>query len=118
MNANTSKLKGFLVLLMFISCASSHAQDTIHITLPEAENLFREKNLFLLAAKYNIDIGKAQLIQAKLYNNPGLSFSGNLYNPGNQKFADLSGKTGEYAIGLQRSSPVNVISRSSWLRPG
>jgi cobalt-zinc-cadmium efflux system outer membrane protein len=102
MKSNTLKRKSFLAVLMLFFSAGTRAQDSIHITLPEAEKQFLNNNLSLLAAKYNIDIGKAQLIQTKLYNNPNLTFAGNLYNPDNRKLADLSNKTGEYAISLQQ----------------
>lgn len=78
------------------------AQDTVHITLHDAEKQFVDKNLSLLAEKYNIDIARAQVIQAKLYTNPNLSFTGNIYNQQNKKPFDISNKTGEYIIGIQQ----------------
>ncbi len=95
------KPAGFLVMLFFCA-AQLIAQDTLRITLPQAEKQFLEKNLSLLAQKYNIDIAKAQVIQAKLYTNPNLSVVGNIYNPQNHKAFDVSNKTGEYVIGLQQ----------------
>jgi cobalt-zinc-cadmium efflux system outer membrane protein len=91
-----------LIALVLMFSFFSQAQDTIHITLPEAEKQFINKNLLLLAGKYNIDIGRAQVVQAKLYNNPNFSFSGNIYNPDLNKYVDVSNKTGEYSIGLQQ----------------
>ncbi len=89
------------VMLLCISNALK-AQDTLHITLPEAEQQFLQKNLTLLAQKYNIDIARAQVIQAKIYNNPTLSLNGNLYNPQLKKPFDVSNKTGQYDIGIQQ----------------
>ncbi|MDB5279470.1 MAG: outer rane efflux protein [Ferruginibacter sp.] len=88
--------------MLLFSSLRLHAQDTLRITLPEAEKQFLQKNLDLLAEKYNIDIAMAQVIQARLYSNPNFSFNGNIYNPQNKKIADVSNKTGEYIIGLQQ----------------
>ncbi|MDN3657186.1 TolC family protein [Ferruginibacter paludis] len=101
MNHKSQWLTSLLVMLLF-SSLRLHAQDTLRITLPEAEKQFLQKNLDLLAEKYNIDIARAQVIQARLYSNPNFSFNGNIYNPQNKKIADVSNKTGEYIIGLQQ----------------
>ncbi|MGZ3925175.1 MAG: TolC family protein, partial [Flavisolibacter sp.] len=45
---------------------------------------------------------KAQIIQARLYNNPNFQFSGTIYNPEQKKFFDLSKETGEYIVGAQQ----------------
>ena len=101
MKYKNRKLSGFLAVMLCFA-VQLYAQDTIRITLPEAEKQFLEKNLALLAQKYNIDIAKAQLIQAKLYSNPNLSLVGNIYNPAQKKVFDLSNATGEYIIGVQQ----------------
>jgi outer membrane protein, heavy metal efflux system len=95
------KLSGFLGILLLCTHASK-AQDTIRISLPEAETRFIQKNLALLAEKYNIETAKAQVIQAKLYPNPNFSFTGNMYNPELKKIADISNRTGEYTIDAQQ----------------
>ncbi len=101
MKHKTPWLTGLLV--MSLCCVEYlQAQDTIRITLPEAENQFLQKNLTLLAEKYNIDIAKAQVIQARLYINPNFSFTGNIYNPQQKKILDVSNQTGEYIFALQQ----------------
>lgn len=101
MKYNNRWLTGLLVMLC---CGVEHlqAQDTLRITLPQAEQQFVQKNLQLLAEKYNIDIAKAQVIQAKLYSNPNFSFTGNVYNPQQKKSLDVSNKTGEYIVAVQQ----------------
>ncbi|ACU61190.1 TolC family protein [Chitinophaga pinensis] len=89
------------VLLLTIK-SSVQAQDTLHITLQDAEKQFLEKNLQLLAEKYNVSIAQAEIIQAKLYNNPNLTLSGNLYNPDRKKFFDVSNQYGQYEVGIQQ----------------
>src|SRR5580704_8777964 len=55
-----------------------HAQapvDTVALRLGEAEKIFVDSNLQLLAQRYNIDAQKALIIQARLWPNPNLSIS-------------------------------------------
>lgn len=85
-------------LFVLLAGTQAHAQDTLHITLQQAEKQFLDSNLTLLAGKYDISIARAQVIQAKLYNNPNLQLSGNIYNPDQKKFFDISNQTGEYQV--------------------
>lgn len=89
-------------LFVLLAGTSAHAQDTLHITLQDAEKQFLNKNLQLLAERYNISIARAQIIQAKLYNNPNLGLSGNIYNPDRKKFFDISNQTGQYDVTIQQ----------------
>lgn len=91
-----------ILLLLMMLFGTAHAMygkiDTVYITLQEAEKQFFKKNLSLLIAKYNIDIATAQIIQSKLYANPNLQYTMDVYNPLNYKWLDLSNKYGEFAI--------------------
>lgn len=102
MKHQTMKRLCFLALMLSGICVPARAQDTVHIRLQDAESLFYKKNLAVLAGRYNIDIARAQLIQAKLFSNPVLSLNGNLYNPERRKFIDAGNKTGQYDIALQQ----------------
>lgn len=63
------------------NCTKAIAQqDTVKITLQQAENSFLQNNLSLLAAKYNIDVNRALIRQAKLWDNPVISTDQNLYD--------------------------------------
>ncbi len=90
---------GVMLLLCYVQV---RAQDTAYITLPQAERLFLNKNLSLIAEKYNISIAQAQLIQAKLYANPNFSITANAYNPDRKKLLDVSNRTGEYIFNVQQ----------------
>ena len=46
--------------------------DTVRITLPEAEKLFFQNNLALLAQQYNVTVAQAQAVQARLIDNPNV----------------------------------------------
>src|SRR5580700_2308484 len=64
--------------LFILSSATSRAQtpptrDTIHLDLFHAEKIFLDSNFQLLAQRYNIDVQRALILQAKLWPNPNLS---------------------------------------------
>ncbi|PWV55822.1 TolC family protein [Chitinophaga sp. S165] len=101
---NVASLYRFLTCCLFLLIAgiSANAQDTLHLTIQDAEKQFLDRNLQLLAEKYNVSIAKAQIIQARLYNNPNLTLSGNIYNPDRKKFFDISNQTGQYEVGIQQ----------------
>lgn len=87
-----------LAISLLIMSMHGYAQDTLRITLPQAEKRFLEHNLYLLAEKYNISKAQAEVVQMKLYNNPNLKLEGSVYNPGNNRFADIGNTSGQYAI--------------------
>ncbi|WP_169749125.1 TolC family protein [Flavihumibacter petaseus] len=68
-------------LTVFLHTASAQAQrDTLRLSIPEAEKIFLQHNLQLLAAQYNIDANKALIQQAKLWDNPILVTDQNIYD--------------------------------------
>ncbi|RTL58434.1 MAG: TolC family protein [Sphingobacteriales bacterium] len=96
-----------LVFIIFFYSLRTQAQpktDTLTLKLPEAEAMFIQKNLLLLAQKYNIDAQKALIIQARLYPNPNIAIESGLYNTVSKKFfaqgADQEG--GELASQLSQ----------------
>lgn len=80
--------KVFLFLIFVLFACDSFSQDTlsflhqdtIQLTLEQAEKAFLNNNLDLIAQKYSIDSAKATVITAKLYDNPDFSYSNALYN--------------------------------------
>ncbi|GEP98005.1 TolC family protein [Chitinophaga cymbidii] len=91
-----------LCVISLLLTPGLYAQDTLHITLQQAEQQFLQRNLALLAEKYNISIAQAQVIQARLYNNPSLSLGGSIYNPEQNRFADVGNRSGQYTIEVQQ----------------
>ncbi|MEP6727096.1 MAG: TolC family protein [Bacteroidota bacterium] len=71
-----------LVLLFLLVATVTNAQtpDSIRLTLPEAEQIFLQKNLSLLAQQYNVDISKALVQQAGYWDNPILNTDQNIYD--------------------------------------
>ena len=65
-------LISFFLLLTGGICAQQATTGTL--TLKEAEQRFLERNLSLIAERYNIDMAQAQVLQAKLFENPVISF--------------------------------------------
>jgi len=66
------------------------AQQELHLTISEAEEIFLKNNLQLIAEKYNINIAEANVIQAKLFENPNFTFEQNIYNNDNEKYFDFN----------------------------
>jgi cobalt-zinc-cadmium efflux system outer membrane protein len=75
--------------------------DTLRLKLPDAEKMFLDSNLLLLAQKYNVDASKALIIQAKLIPNPNFSISHGLYS-GTLKQFFPTGANDETAAGLSQ----------------
>ena len=73
----------FLILFHSeVTLAQSNTPDTLKITLKQAEGLFIKKNLRLIIQQYNIENANAQIITARLFNNPDFSFSNGIYTSG------------------------------------
>lgn len=51
----------------------NNQKDTLTISLPQAEKIFIDSNLTLLAAHYNVDAATAQVMQVKYWDNPVLN---------------------------------------------
>src|SRR5882757_5539863 len=76
-------------------------QDTIRLSLAEAEKTFLDSNFQLLAGRYNIDASKALIIQARLWPNPNFSISHALYSGELNKFFP-TGKNDETTVNLSQ----------------
>ena len=63
----------------FSARAQGAASDTLNITIQQAEDQFLKNNLSLIAQRYEIDNANAQIITAKLFNNPDFSFNNGIY---------------------------------------
>ncbi len=83
-------------------------KDTLKISIQEADSIFINKNLLLLAQKYNVDATKALILQAKLYPNPNIGLSQGAYNSVTNKWFEQDWANGEQAYQL---SQLIVLSR-------
>ena len=89
----------FLFLLLAGKMCAQQVAGTL--TLKEAEQRFLERNLSLIAERYNIDMAQAQVLQAKLFENPVISLEQNVYNRLNGKYFDF-GKEGEAVVEIEQ----------------
>ena len=64
-----------LCFCTLLAMAQPPQLDTMRLTLPQAEKMFIDSNLQLLAQRYNVDASKALVIQARLWPNPNFQVS-------------------------------------------
>ncbi len=69
----------FLFLCVF-TIPPLFSQDTLRLTLEQAQEQFVRKNFALIAQKFNVNLAEAAVEQAKLWYNPNLFVETNLYN--------------------------------------
>lgn len=94
--------RAFLFLLFLLLAGKMCAQQVAGtLTLKEAEQRFLERNLSLIAERYNIDMAQAQVLQAKLFENPVISLEQNVYNRLNGTYFDF-GKEGEAVVEIEQ----------------
>lgn len=75
-----------LAFILFISVFTVQGQNFMRLTPSDIESLFLKQNLKLIAEQMNIDIADAEIVQAKLWDNPNLSVSGiNLWSTKSQR---------------------------------
>ena len=98
---NNKKQRLSCLLVIICTYLNVYSQDTLHITLQDAESQFLQKNFLLLASKYQVSSADAAIIQAKLYPNPNFAIEQGVYNQDTKKWFDLS-STGETALTLQQ----------------
>ncbi len=97
----TANLKCYIFLIGFALpgiplITAAQTTDTLQLTLPKAEQLFIQNNYQLIAQNYQTSTAKAEIITAKLFDNPELSFETQLYNPDTKRFFETSKANGQY----------------------
>jgi len=84
-------------LLGFFTAVSVAQTDTLKLNLPQAEALFLKQNFDLLSANYQIDQAQAEIITARLFDNPELEYENLLYNHETGNFLQTSYAYGQFA---------------------
>jgi len=93
----------FLFAFSLLISATVQAQtDSLQLAITQAERLFLNKNYQLLAANYQIDQAKAEIITAKLFDNPEISYENLFYNHETKRFLETSYATGQYAAEISQ----------------
>lgn len=64
----------YLTFISLFIAVAAKAQDTLSLSRAQAEGMFLQNNLELLAEKMNIGLQEAEVLQAKLWPNPGFNF--------------------------------------------
>jgi cobalt-zinc-cadmium efflux system outer membrane protein len=75
---NTAKYRLAYIIILLLVCAQLNAQysnrtDTVSVSLQQAEKIFIDSNLSILAAHFNVDAASALIQQAKYWDNPVLN---------------------------------------------
>lgn len=78
------------------------AQDTLKLNLADAEKMFIANNYQLLLAKYEIEQAKADVITAKLFDNPEITHENLFYNHETKRFLETSYATGQFTTQLSQ----------------
>jgi len=74
----TAKYRLAYIIILLLLCVQLNAQynnrtDTLTISLQQAEKIFIDSNLSILAAHFNVDAASALIQQAKYWDNPVLN---------------------------------------------
>ncbi len=84
-------MRSFACLLMIVLVTAptlAQSPDTV-LSFQQAKGRLLNFNLGLLAAYYEIDIAKAKVIQAKVWNNPNFILNGDMYNQETNEYFNL-----------------------------
>lgn len=85
----------FFLLVSTNFCKAQQA-DTLSLTLKGTEETFLKNNLDLLIQQTEIEQSRAEIITAKLFENPELSYENLFYNHETKKFLETSYATGQF----------------------
>lgn len=96
---NMQKLLFCFSLLLFVNLFYTQNKN---LTLADADDLLIKNNLSLFAARYEVDMAEANKIQARLFDNPDISFQVPAYSKDKGWF-DLNG---DYELTLQQAIKI------------
>jgi len=94
-------MRFFYTLLFMGLSVAGPAQDSLFLSRRQADSLFLQNNLLLLAERFRIEAGRAQVLQASLYDNPTVSLELSAYNSERRQVLDI-GRQGEKIITVQQ----------------
>jgi len=101
-----TKIVSILLLCLTLPGLAEHAAaqtaDTLQLSLPQAEKLFVQNNYQLIAQNYQTDQARAEIITARLFDNPTLSAETQLYNPDTKRFFETSKTNGQYQASISQ----------------
>lgn len=89
-------------LLFIASTTVAQTETKIQLSLSDAEKRFVQNNYQLTAQQYQTDQAYADVITARLFDNPEISYENLLYNPETKKFLGTSRAYGQYQASLSQ----------------
>jgi cobalt-zinc-cadmium efflux system outer membrane protein len=92
----------FTVSLLLSLITKAVAQDTLRLDLQKSEKLFLEGNYQLIARSYQTDQAKAEVITARLFDNPELNYENLFYNHETGRFFETSMATGQFSAEISQ----------------
>jgi len=103
----TNTLKLFILFTGFAlpgltNRAAAQSTDTLKLSLPAAEQLFIRNNYQLIAQNYQTDQAKADIITARLFDNPEFEAETQLYNSETKRFFETSKTQGQYSASISQ----------------
>lgn len=90
-----------LICLYCLLAGSTRAQDSLRLSRRQANSLFLKNNLLLLAGRFRVEAGQAEIIQASLYDNPTVALEVSAYNTEQRRVLDV-GRQGQKIISVQQ----------------
>jgi cobalt-zinc-cadmium efflux system outer membrane protein len=100
---NCNKMKhSFLLYFFLIISLTASAQDTLNISLTDAQQAFTDKNLQLVIQKFGIEQSKAQITQARLFSNPNINYEQTLTSQRVVANNEELGPYAEHALQIQK----------------
>jgi cobalt-zinc-cadmium efflux system outer membrane protein len=92
-----------LIILLFTAItAAAQTTNPIQLSLADAEKRFVLNNYQLIVQQYQTNQARADVITARLFDNPELSYENLLYNPETKRFLGTSQATGQYQGALSQ----------------
>ncbi|GAB2606760.1 TolC family protein [Spirosoma areae] len=91
----------YLTLAGLLLSSLAGAQDSLRLTIRQADSLFVKSNLLLLAERYRINASQAQVIQAGLFDNPTVTLEVSAYNTQARRVLDV-GRQGQKFVAVQQ----------------
>jgi len=79
-----------MLLMASIGYAQTLITDSLALDLLEAKKLLVQQNLSLIAARYDVSAADAELIQARLWNNPNFVWNQDLYSNEQNKYFNVN----------------------------
>ncbi|MEZ4791035.1 MAG: TolC family protein [Flavobacteriales bacterium] len=79
----------------------AHAQDTLHLSIAQADSLLRTRSLTLLAQRCQVDMAEADRMQARLFQDPSIATEWSI-RPSTGHFFDVAQPNGQMAVHVEK----------------